>query len=338
MPDNTPQQLKPQTIVITGGAGFLGSVLTKLLIDSGHRVIVIDKLLYDNQLEVELLNHPNLTFIQQDIREIVDFEYDFDAIIHLAAIVGDGAYAHDIVTARQINYEATLNLARLCKAKGIGRFLFASSCSVYGQNQAILTEKAALNPVSHYAADKMATERDLLALADDTFRPTILRMSTLYGASSRPRFDLVVNLLTGQAVTKNMFTVHGGTQWRPFLSLRDAAEAYRILLTSPLEQIGGQIYNVGSSQENYTIIQVGEAVARQVGGSHFLVDDVVGDQRDYKISFNKIHDQLGFTAQYTLNDGIREVKEAIIKNSLDITDRKYDNLRYLEVLQDVVHD
>ena len=245
-------EIKPvNKVLVVGGAGYLGSVLCRKLLDMDYRVRVLDNLIFGDHGITELYPHPKFEFINGDMRNIqtvMNAVKGTDAVIHLAAIVGDPASALDPQETIEVNYLGTRLLAEICRYSQVNRFIFASTCSVYGASinpNTKINEKSQLNPVSLYAEMKLKSEQGILELADENFSPTILRMATLYGLSPRMRFDLVVNLLTAKAGSDKKITIFGGDQWRPLLHVKDAADAYIRCLDMPIHQIGGDILNVG---------------------------------------------------------------------------------------------
>ncbi|MCA9041440.1 MAG: NAD-dependent epimerase/dehydratase family protein, partial [Planctomycetaceae bacterium] len=209
---------KVEDVLVVGGAGYIGSIATRQLLEAGYRVRVLDMQLFGINALTEVLNHPRLEVMQGDFRNVEDVVRGLkgmDAVVHLAAIVGDPACSIDAETTIAVNYAAAKMIAQLSRANGISRFIFASTCSVYGASDDIRDEHSDLNPVSLYATTKIDAEKVLLETADSVFQPTILRFATAYGWSFRPRFDLVANLLPAQAVTEKKFRVFNGEQWRP---------------------------------------------------------------------------------------------------------------------------
>jgi len=325
----------PRTVLVIGGAGYIGSGLVTKLLNRGHKVRVLDLLFYGTEPIQSVLNHPNLEVIQADFRrvdQLVSCMQGVDAVIHLGAIVGDPACALNQDLTIEVNLMATRTIAEVARGYGIRRFIFASTCSVYGanENDELLTESSPLNPVSLYAVSKLASEQVLMAMASDTFSPTCLRFSTIYGLSGRTRFDLVVNLLTAKAVMDGEITVQGGDQWRPFLHVDDAALAVLHTLESPLDRIHKEVFNVGSDEQNRTIQQIGEMIQQMVPAASLINMGSGGDRRDYKASFNKIRTQLGFVPQWTLTEGIRQVIELIASGAVtDYREAKYSNVKFL---------
>ena len=325
----------PRRVLVIGGAGYIGSGLLVKLLNRGHKVRVLDLLFYGTEPIRSVLNHPNLEIVQADFRrvdQLVSCMQGVDAVIHLGAIVGDPACALNRDLTIEVNLMATRTIAEVAKGYGIRRFIFASTCSVYGanENEELLTEDSPLNPVSLYAVSKLASEKVLMDLASDTFSPTCLRFSTIYGLSGRTRFDLVVNLLTAKAVMDGEITVQGGDQWRPFLHVDDAALAILHTLESPLPVIHKEVFNVGSDEQNRTIQQIGEMVQQMVPSAALINMGSGGDRRDYKASFGKIRRELGFVPQWTITEGIRQVIEEIASGAVvDYREAKYSNVKFL---------
>ncbi|HTQ40741.1 MAG TPA: SDR family oxidoreductase [Pirellulales bacterium] len=322
-----------KNVLVIGGAGYIGSALLPKLLAGGYRVRLLDLLLYDTEPIDSVLGHPNLEVVQGDFRhvgKIVEAMQDMDAVVHLGAIVGDPACELDKELTTEVNLSATRMVAEVARLCGVERFVFASTCSVYGACDEVLDERSHTRPVSHYGNTKLAAERVLRQMSDGRFAPTILRFSTIYGLSGRTRFDLVVNLLTAKAKIDGQITVMGGNQWRPFVHVDDAALAIASVLASPLEIVGDEIFNVGCDAQNYTIKQVGEIVHQHVPGADLLVDEKDTDRRNYKVSFAKIRNQLNFEPQWTLERGIEQVLEAIARGDiLDYRDAKYSNVKFL---------
>ncbi len=320
-------------VLVIGGAGYIGSALLPKLLSSGYRVRLLDLLMFDTDPIEPILEHPNLEIVQGDFRhvgKIVEVMQGIDAVVHLGAIVGDPACELDRELTTEVNLSATRMVAEVAKLCGVERFVFASTCSVYGACDEILDERSHTRPVSHYGNTKLAAERVLLGMSDHRFAPTILRFATIYGLSGRTRFDLVVNLLTAKAKIEGKITVMGGNQWRPFVHVDDAALAVATALAAPLEIIGNEVFNVGCDEQNYTIRQVGEIVHDHVPGAELLIDEHDTDRRNYRVSFAKIYNQLTFQPQWTLERGIQQVLEAIARGEiLDYRDAKYSNVKFL---------
>ncbi len=321
-------------VLIVGGAGYLGSVLVRKLLRKGYKVKVLDNLMYGDDGIKDLYGSDDFTFIQGDMRDIsilVKSLDGVDAVVNLAALVGDPACSNKPETAIETNYLANKALAEACKYNQINRFIYASTCSVYGQmgnDGDLLTERSPLNPVSLYARSKIQSEEGILSMEDENFAPTILRMGTLYGLSPRMRFDLVVNTMTKTAVTQRKIFVHGdGGQWRPLLHVEDASEAYIKCLETPIFRVKGQIFNVGSSSQNYTIKQIAETVKQCIQNSEIIFSGNATDPRNYSVSFKKIERVLKYKTEKRLIDAILEITSVIkSKKILNPEDPKYYNV------------
>jgi nucleoside-diphosphate-sugar epimerase len=328
-----PKESKPHTVLVIGGAGYIGSALLPKLLERGYNVHLLDLLIFGSEPIQDFLDHPRLKVIQADFRhldKVVEAVREVDTVIHLGAIVGDPACAIDEDLTIEINLMATRMIAEVSKGSGVGRFIFASTCSVYGASDQMLDERSALNPVSLYARSKVASEKALLKMADERFSPVILRLGTIYGLSGRTRFDLVVNLLSAKAVVDRQITVFGGDQWRPFLHVDDAAQAILQVLEAPLGLVRSQIFNVGSNEQNYTIKQIGELIQKQVPEAELIhLDDSV-DPRNYWVNFHKIDKTLGFSPRWTVELGILQVIDALKTGKvIDYTDSRYSNVKFL---------
>jgi len=306
-------------VLVVGGAGYLGSVLCAMLLKKGYAVRVLDILLFGDESLSEIRNNPKFELIPGDVRDInllASILKDVDAVIHLAAVVGDPAGSRNPKDTIATNYLATMNLAQACKYYQINRFSFASTCSVYGVGGDILDEDSPLNPVSLYARSKIESERGILKLVDENFRPAIFRMGTLYGLSPRMRFDLVVNIFAKMATLERKITIFGGEQWRPLLHVQDAARAYLLWLQTPLDKVPSLVYNIGSHKQNYQIKKLGQIVKRSLPKTKVdfqKPEKVLGkkDLRDYKISFTRAEKELKFKAINTVEKAIKKISRAL---------------------------
>ena len=303
------------------------------LLDQGYNVTVLDALIYGDGSIRDLYSRPGFDLIHDDLRNIeagVRALQYADAVVHLGALVGDPACALDEKLTLEINLAATRMIAEAARGFGVQRFIFASTCSVYGASDQILDERSALNPVSLYARTKIGSERVLLALNDDCFAPVILRFGTIYGLSPRPRFDLVINLLAARAVCDKRITIFGGDQWRPFIHVDDAAEAILKCLEAPLHAVKGQTFNVGCDDQNYRIVQLGDLIKELIPDVQVIHQGEDVDKRNYRVSFAKIHKHLGFSPRRTVAEGILEIKAAIEDGRItDYRDACYSNYKTL---------
>ena len=322
------------TVLVLGGAGYIGSSLVRKLLESGRRVRVVDSLVYGDEPLRGVFGHPNLEMRIGDCRNIQDMVAavrGVDSIIDLAAIVGDPACEQDKQTALEINYAATRMLIEVAKGHGIQRFVFASSCSVYGATDVMMDEKSAVKPISLYGQTKLDSEHALLHARTDTFHPTILRLATVFGLSYRPRFDLVVNLLMAKAYNEGVITIFNGEQWRPFIHVHDVATGFIRALNAPLPIVSGQIFNLGDTRLNFTLTQLGHMIKEMFPDTKVQhIDD--SDRRNYRVSFDKIQTQLGFQCSWTLEDGMRQLRQAFEdKEIVDYTDSRYYNVKFLKI-------
>ncbi len=320
-------------VLVIGGAGFIGSVLCRQLLRQGYSVRVLDTLLYGRESLTDLLTNPHFELVEGDSRDVSAVfraMLDMNAVVHLGELVGDPACALDEKLTREINLAATRMIAEAAQGCGAKRFIYASSCSVYGASSEVSDERSELNPLSLYAWAKIACERVLLALNGPDFHPVILRLATVYGLSYRPRFDLVVNLLTAKAARDGEITIFGGDQWRPFVHVADVAQAIIRGLEAPLANVKGGIFNVGSDEQNYTITQVGELVQRVIPQARLVTQPGDTDRRDYRVSFAKIHRELGFTPEYGVEDGVRELAAALRTGRIgNYQDKRHSNYKML---------
>ncbi len=304
-----------KTVLVTGGAGYVGSMLTRDLLARGYGVVVADALLFGGESLLDLLTVPAFAFERADITSGDDLnrlfsEHRFDAVVHLASIVGDPACKAQPELATKTIWHGSRSLFELCEQHGVGRFIFASTCSNYGkmEGDGMLDEQAALRPVSLYAELKVQVEQYLLGRSS-AVPFTILRFATVYGLSLRPRFDLTINEFVRDAVVKGELEIYGENFWRPYCHVSDVARAVRLVLESDTGVVAGKAFNVGSDDANFTKKMIAVEIAAQMP---LKVDYVhkIEDPRDYKVSFERIK-TLGFAPEIRLPGGIREVAGAI---------------------------
>jgi nucleoside-diphosphate-sugar epimerase len=295
---------------------------------------VLDKFLYGEE-SLKEIKSDNLRIFKGDTRHIEDIKTainNVDAVVHLAELVGDPACALDTSTTQDVNYFATKTIASICKHYQINRLIYASSCSVYGaSDNNLLTEESALNPVSLYAKMKVSAEQALIEMRDDNFLPTILRLSTVFGVSHRPRFDLVINLLTAKALKEGKITIFGGDQWRPNVHVKDVAKSIISILESPLDNVGGEIFNIGNKENNMTINQIGKLIKKQTPEAELVIEKKLVDKRNYKVDFSKYEKAVNDKIKTTISDGILELIKFIEKNpNFNYKLKKYSNIKYLQ--------
>jgi len=327
-----PSERKIKKVLVIGGGGYIGSVLVRDLLEAQYQVRVLDLLFFGDESIRELNGHPGFELIRGDFRHVdmvVKAVKGVDAVIHLGAIVGDPACAVDEEITLQTNYAATALVAEVCKGSGVSRMLFASTCSVYGATEHLVDEKSELNPVSLYATTKIDSEKILMAAGNDDFHPTVLRLGTAYGWSHRPRFDLVVNLLTAKAYFDKKIVIYNGEQWRPFVHIKDISRAFIMMLDAPISMVSGESFNVGSYGMTHSLADVGETI-RQIVSSVDVVPETNSDLRNYRVSFDKIHTVLGFTSQVSLLDGVEEIHQALKDGRVtDYADPVYHNHKFV---------
>ncbi len=300
----------PNRVLVIGGAGYIGSALVEKLLKLGLQVSVLDAMHFGEEPLARVTGHPNLTLIREDFRHIEVLTRAMSGIgsvIHLAGLVGDPACAVDPDLTVDINVTGTRLVGEIAKARGVRRFIFASSCSVYGSCDEIVDEQSRFNPQSLYARSKVASEAVLGSLSSRDFVVTCLRFATVYGISGRTRFDLVVNLLCAKAVRDGVITVYGADQWRPFVHVDDVAAAITTTLRAPAELVADEAFNVGSDNQNYTLGEVAELIKKQVPGAEIVSDPDFVDKRNYRVSFEKIRTRLGFEPAWILEHGIAQV-------------------------------
>jgi len=312
-------------ILITGGGGYVGSILTKKLLEKGHSVRVMDTLWYGKEPLESCLKNENFELVQDDIRNLVSTVRamrDVDAVIHLASIVGMPASSIEPRTSEEINYLATKNIAELCQLHDIKTYIFASTCSVYGaQPNEEIDEKSKTLPFDYYAKQKFISER---AIGWLNRAPTILRFGTLFGLSPRLRFDLVINSFIAKALKEKKITVFGGKQYRPFLHVSDAAESIIFALEHNLTGT----YNVVG--ENMTILEVANRI-KGLTNCEIEISQDNEDQRDYKVSSKKIKD-VGFNPKHNLEDAYEEMKKLFETSpEINFKEPKYSNYDFLSL-------
>jgi nucleoside-diphosphate-sugar epimerase len=300
-------------VLVVGGAGYIGTHLVDELLKSNAQVRIFDRLLYGRGPIEKLLANPNVELVEGDVTDLVkllEAMRGVSAVVHLAGLVGDPACALDEAFTRHTNVIATRMVKEAALSFGVPRFIFASSCSVYGTTDHEVSEADDLNPVSLYARTKIDSERELLLCPNEDFSVTVLRFATVFGHSRRPRFDLVANLFTAQAMIDGKITLTGEKQWRPFVHVRDLARAIVMVLNSDPEAMRGRVFNVGDKRLNLTIGQLAEKVQRVVSKIHaveIIRQPDVADLRNYSVSFDRIRGALGFECATSIEDGISEI-------------------------------
>jgi nucleoside-diphosphate-sugar epimerase len=322
-------------VLITGADGYIGANLAPLVAERGHRVTGLDSGFYrDGWLYDDGRVRPQV--VTRDIRDIDAADVvDFDAVVHLAELSNDPLGEHDPRLTYAINHRGSVELARTCKAAGVPRFIYTSSCSVYGADEKgeHKTERSAVDPQTAYARCKVMVERDVQALADDRFTPVFLRNATAYGASPRMRFDIVLNNLSGHAWTSGEVKVMtDGSPWRPLVHVEDICEAIIQCLEAPREAVHNEVFNVGDDAQNYRIREIAEIVADAFPGSRTTFGPSGGDNRSYCVSFEKIRRHLpNFRCRWTAESGARQLHD--IFESIGMTRDVFGFRAYTRLLQ-----
>jgi len=327
-------------VLITGVSGYIGSVLSAVLHAEGYEVIGLDCNYYEGCL-VPSCSMPTVTLIKKDIRDIAiqDLEGIY-AVIHLSALSNDPLSEMNPQLTDSINAQASYTLAQLAKQAGVERFIFSSSCSVYGiaTDSNPITETHGINPLTAYAQAKAKVEKDIAPLASDTFHPIFMRNATVYGMSPMLRLDLVVNNLVAAAFTTGKISIlSDGTPWRPLIHVRDLSNAFSAMLKAPVSRIHNQTFNVGRINENYQVKEIADEVQRNVPDCTVeILRQTGGDDRSYRVDFSRINSMLSdFTPQYDIKKGIIELYHAYKEMGLTLEDfkgKQYFRIRWLKHL------
>jgi len=319
-------------VLVTGGAGYIGSILTNRLLGEGHLVRVIDRLTYGGDSLLGAFGHPNFEFIKADIRDekaLISSLRSIDCVVHLAAIVGEPLCSKTPDEARSVNLDATKILVDLCKESGVHTFLFASTCSNYGarSDETPVNEDTTLEAASLYAETKISAEQYVLKARTGGFHPCVMRFATVYGLSPRMRFDLLVHEFIRDAVVGKKLAIYRPLFWRPLVHIRDVADGVATIAQATTNRISGKTYNVGG--ENFRKIQIGKLISEFYPSVEIVEVEGKEDPRNYRVSFDRISSVLGFRSKRDLRSGLSEIKRAIdggvITNPLD---PKYGNVYY----------
>ena len=323
---------KIKSILVTGGAGYIGSVLTHKLVELGYNVRIIDSLIYGRDGISDLISKNSVELIEKDIRDektLNEAVKDIDCIIHLAAIVGDPFCKKIPVAAKQINEDATKKLVNISKKQGVKRFIFASTCSNYGSASTIVDENSPIQPLSLYSKTKVNSENFILNTKNSSFEPCILRFATAHGLSPRMRFDLLLQEFLRDAILDKKIRIYGPNFWRPLAHVDDISNACITTIKSSKNLISGQVYNVGNTSENYTKKMLAEIIQEFVPSTEIEITGSKTDLRTYKVSFDKIKNNLKFISKKTIRNSIQDILSKIEKGNLDPRASEFSNMSKL---------
>jgi nucleoside-diphosphate-sugar epimerase len=301
-------------VLITGGAGYIGSVMIPILLERGYKVKCLDRFFFGKETLNDVMSNPNLELIKDDIRWFnPKILKGIDAVADLASLSNDPSGELDPSKTFDINYLGRMRVAKLSKEYGVKRYILASTCSIYGfRDDITLDETSPTNPLTTYAKSNLMAEKDVLAISDSSFTVTVLRQATVYGLSPRMRFDLAINgMVLGLFKNKQIPVMRNGDQWRPFIHIRDTAKAFVTVIENPDEKVNGEIFNVGSNEQNYQIHPLAEMIGEVLPIPLKIEWYGSPDKRSYRVSFDKIKKILKFKADYTPKEGALEVYEAL---------------------------
>lgn len=326
-----------ETVLVTGGAGYVGSILVRRLLGNNYRVVCLDKLMFGGESLLDVWGHPNFDFHKCDITDSNAVDQilgacPIEAVVHLAAIVGDPACKREPELSRRTNWEASVHLLEKARQLKVSRFIFASTCSNYGKMsdpESYVTEDSPLAPVSLYAELKVKFENAMISEGahDDHFCPTSLRFSTVYGISHRMRFDLTVNEFTKELALGKELVVFGEQFWRPYCHVSDFSNAILTVLKASRKKVAYQVFNIGDTGENYTKQMIVDEIIKQIPGSKIRYVHKEEDPRDYRVDFSKARDALGFKITMSVPDGIREIKQVVETGVIqNPEDQRYYNI------------
>jgi nucleoside-diphosphate-sugar epimerase len=319
-------------VLVTGGAGYIGSVMSRILLEKGYNVTVLDRLFFGTDSIKGITDQ--ITLIKDDVRffnpEILN---GIDAVFDLAALSNDPCGELDPEKTLEINYKGRVRVANLAKKHGVKKYVFASTCSVYGFQEGLINEESSLNPLTTYAKASMLAEKEILPLADKDFSATVLRQATVYGFSYRMRFDLAINGMTlGYYRNGKIPIMRDGKQWRPFVNVKDTSNAFIKVLESAPQLVRGEIFNVGSNEQNIQIFDLAKTVAEACNLPFNYEWYGDPDTRSYRVSFNKIKDTLSYQPQISIKDGAKNVFDALNEGKLNPDDPRMITVKWYKHL------
>jgi len=319
-------------VLVTGGAGYIGSILSRLLVEKGYNVTCLDRFFFGTDPIEDVIDKINI--VKDDIRWFKPkILKGINAVFDLASLSNDPSGELDPQKTLEINYKGRVRVAELSKKYGVAKYVLASTCSVYGFQEDVLTEESKLNPLTTYAKANVLAEKEILPLADKSFTITALRQATVYGFSPRMRFDLAINgMVLGFFKNGKIPIMRDGKQWRPFIHVKDTSNAFIKVLEADREFVNSQIFNVGSDEQNVQIFDLAKLVAESINLPFNYEWYGSPDTRSYRVSFNKIKETLNFKPQYTLKDGAKEVFEALKERKINADDPRTITVKWYKHL------
>ncbi len=330
-------------VLVTGGGGYLGTWVVSKLLGQGHTVRVFDRFCFGEDALSDLAGNERCEVVPGDIRRLQETPgllEGIEGVIHLASLSNDPSCELDAEMAMDVNFESTLELAKKAVQCGVRRFVFASSCMVYGRGVfELLDEESPANPISTFARGKLQAERALLQMRSEHFEPTIARMASMFGYSRRMRFDLAINQMVATAIRQGRIVVRGGgNQWRPFVHVRDAARGMNVLLEAPAKHVSGEVFNVGSDVYNTRILDLAQRVGRHFPGVQVEVAKDDDDQRNFRVQFAKIRERLGFYCQWSIDEGVQELRTCLEEQDIDPFGSEFTNVARMKRLMELPVD
>lgn len=320
-------------VLVAGAGGYVGAILCKDLLDLNISVVALDRFFFGTD-KLEHLSGKNIEIVREDIRYFDEKILEgIDAVIDLAGLSNDATSEINPIFTKEINCDGSIRLATLSKKKGVKHYIYSSSASVYGfSSKKFLLETDKLNPLTEYAKSKLSVEKELQRLYSDRFNITILRNSTIYGFSPRMRFDLAVNIMSMRGFKEGIVYVMGdGMQWRPFVHVKDVCRAFTMCLQNP-EKCSGEIFNVGSNDQNYSIKTLAEYVSSIIPGSKVIYIPDNPDHRSYSLNFDKIGSKLGYRTIFGVSDGVKEIVNALKSGEISHEDPTTHTLKWYQTL------
>jgi len=326
--------MKKLNILVTGGAGYVGSELIPALIEDGHNVKCLDRFFFGKEF-LASKHFDNLELIQDDIRWFDSkILKNIDLVMDLAALSNDPVGDLNPEKTFEINHKGRVRVAKLSKENGVSQYILASSASIYGQQKDIVTEESDVNPLTAYSKANRKAELTALSLNDENFTVSVLRFSSIYGLSPRMRFDLAVNGLVLDLFNTGKIIVYGKNNRRPFLHIKDAVRAYQNIILANKKLISGQIFNVGSDEQNYSIFDLAKETGNAISNNYELEAQDTPDNRSYVASFDKIKTTLGFEPKYTVKDGSKEIYNALVSGQLKYSIKNITLKWYKHIISD----